>query len=418
MLTLLEPTELRLYTSETDVERFAQGEGYMQVTGDHVLVLVEEAIRPGDLDAADLRERLRTAQERPSARRTAPRSSAWPSATRAAGRRSSSSPRAARASPPARRAGPRARRRRRRRRPAGAGPSPRDATSGVAARPPRASGRAAATGGQRRRVERAGHRGAEDDEVGPDAGARLGHGVQGRVRAQEGHLPAAVVQEQREAQQAELVALPGRAGEDRPRPAAGREGPAERPEPAAEQRAGEVLLAHGELPGLPAVPDPGQQGQHDVAQGEVEAARGQEVVEGGVGRARVERVERRRQRRRAAGRRRGAPGAALERGRPGPGARAGRGAHARGLAARQPRRHLRREALRAQGEHPAQGELLRGVVQALARPRAPGAGEAVAALPGPQRRGLDADTAAELADADAGRDSVVHGATVPRWTDT
>ena len=63
MLTLLEPTELRLYTSETDVERFAQGEGYMQVTGDHVLVLVEEAIRPGDLDAADLRERLRTAQE-------------------------------------------------------------------------------------------------------------------------------------------------------------------------------------------------------------------------------------------------------------------------------------------------------------------------------------------------------------------
>jgi F-type H+-transporting ATPase subunit epsilon len=63
MLTLLEPTELRLYTGETDVERFAQGEGYMQVTGDHVLVLVEEAIRPGDLDAGDLRERLRTAQE-------------------------------------------------------------------------------------------------------------------------------------------------------------------------------------------------------------------------------------------------------------------------------------------------------------------------------------------------------------------
>jgi F-type H+-transporting ATPase subunit epsilon len=63
MLTLLEPTELRLYRSESEVERFAQGEGYMQVTGDHVLVLVEEAIRPGDLDAADLRERLRTAQE-------------------------------------------------------------------------------------------------------------------------------------------------------------------------------------------------------------------------------------------------------------------------------------------------------------------------------------------------------------------
>src|SRR5215213_377936 len=63
MLTLLEPTELRLYTSESDIERFAQGEGYMQVTGDQVLVLVEEAIRPGDLEAGDLRERLRTAQE-------------------------------------------------------------------------------------------------------------------------------------------------------------------------------------------------------------------------------------------------------------------------------------------------------------------------------------------------------------------
>jgi F-type H+-transporting ATPase subunit epsilon len=63
LLGLLEPTELRLYHSENEVERFAQGEGYMQVTGDHVLVLVEEAIRPGDLDAADLRERLRAAQE-------------------------------------------------------------------------------------------------------------------------------------------------------------------------------------------------------------------------------------------------------------------------------------------------------------------------------------------------------------------
>jgi len=63
MLTLLEPTELRLYTSETDVERFAQGEGYIQVTREHVLVLVEEAIPPNDLDAGDLRERARRAEE-------------------------------------------------------------------------------------------------------------------------------------------------------------------------------------------------------------------------------------------------------------------------------------------------------------------------------------------------------------------
>ena len=31
LLGMLEPTELRLYRSESDVERFAQGEGYIQV---------------------------------------------------------------------------------------------------------------------------------------------------------------------------------------------------------------------------------------------------------------------------------------------------------------------------------------------------------------------------------------------------
>jgi F-type H+-transporting ATPase subunit epsilon len=63
LLGLLEPTELRLYRSESEIERFAQGEGYIQVAGEHVLVLVEEAIRPEDLDAADLRERARRAEE-------------------------------------------------------------------------------------------------------------------------------------------------------------------------------------------------------------------------------------------------------------------------------------------------------------------------------------------------------------------
>ena len=63
LLGLLEPTELRLYRSESEIERFAQGEGYIQGAGEHVLVLVEEAIRPEDLDAADLRERARRAEE-------------------------------------------------------------------------------------------------------------------------------------------------------------------------------------------------------------------------------------------------------------------------------------------------------------------------------------------------------------------
>jgi F-type H+-transporting ATPase subunit epsilon len=63
LLGLLEPTELRLYRSESDVERYAQGEGYIQVAGNKVLVLVEEAVRPNDLDVGDLRERARRAEQ-------------------------------------------------------------------------------------------------------------------------------------------------------------------------------------------------------------------------------------------------------------------------------------------------------------------------------------------------------------------
>ena len=63
LLGMLVPTELRLYRSETDIVRFAQGEGYVQVSEDGVLVLVEEAHEPGELDVADLREKLRTAEE-------------------------------------------------------------------------------------------------------------------------------------------------------------------------------------------------------------------------------------------------------------------------------------------------------------------------------------------------------------------
>jgi F-type H+-transporting ATPase subunit epsilon len=63
LLGMLEPTELRLYRSESDVERFAQGEGYIQVSREQVLVLVEEALRPNDLNPSDLRERARRAEE-------------------------------------------------------------------------------------------------------------------------------------------------------------------------------------------------------------------------------------------------------------------------------------------------------------------------------------------------------------------
>jgi F-type H+-transporting ATPase subunit epsilon len=63
LLGMLEPTELRLYRSESDIETYAQGEGYIQVSPDGVLVLVEEAHPPGDLDVADLREKLRKAED-------------------------------------------------------------------------------------------------------------------------------------------------------------------------------------------------------------------------------------------------------------------------------------------------------------------------------------------------------------------
>jgi F-type H+-transporting ATPase subunit epsilon len=63
LLAMLDPTELRLYKSESDVVRFAQGEGFLQVTDDGVLVLVDEAFALADLDAGELRERLRRAED-------------------------------------------------------------------------------------------------------------------------------------------------------------------------------------------------------------------------------------------------------------------------------------------------------------------------------------------------------------------
>ena len=62
VLAMLEPSELRLYATESEIVRFAQAEGYMQVTSDGVLLLVEEAHAPSELDAEQLRDRLLHAQ--------------------------------------------------------------------------------------------------------------------------------------------------------------------------------------------------------------------------------------------------------------------------------------------------------------------------------------------------------------------
>ncbi len=61
LLGMLDPTELRLFRSDDDIVRFAQGEGYVQVTGDHVLILVEEAVDPSKLNAAELQDKVRQA---------------------------------------------------------------------------------------------------------------------------------------------------------------------------------------------------------------------------------------------------------------------------------------------------------------------------------------------------------------------
>jgi F-type H+-transporting ATPase subunit epsilon len=64
LLAMLDPTELRLYKSESDVVRFAQGEGFLQMSGTHALVLVDEVFPIDQLDAGTLRERAREAEQR------------------------------------------------------------------------------------------------------------------------------------------------------------------------------------------------------------------------------------------------------------------------------------------------------------------------------------------------------------------
>jgi F-type H+-transporting ATPase subunit epsilon len=62
LMAILDPTELRLYKSDSDVVKFAQGEGYLQVVENSALVLVEEAVDPDSLDRSDLESRLEEAR--------------------------------------------------------------------------------------------------------------------------------------------------------------------------------------------------------------------------------------------------------------------------------------------------------------------------------------------------------------------
>jgi F-type H+-transporting ATPase subunit epsilon len=63
LLAMLDPTELRLYKTESEVVCFAQAEGYMQIANNRAMLLVEEAHQPEQLDSGQLRERLQQAEK-------------------------------------------------------------------------------------------------------------------------------------------------------------------------------------------------------------------------------------------------------------------------------------------------------------------------------------------------------------------
>jgi F-type H+-transporting ATPase subunit epsilon len=63
LLAMLDPTELRLYKSDSEVIRYAQGEGFLQMTGERALVLVDEVFSVDKLNAGELRDRLQRSED-------------------------------------------------------------------------------------------------------------------------------------------------------------------------------------------------------------------------------------------------------------------------------------------------------------------------------------------------------------------
>ncbi len=66
LVARLVPNELRLWPSdnESEVMRYAQGEGWLEVFANRARVLVAEAIEPDKLDAGELKQRLADAEQR------------------------------------------------------------------------------------------------------------------------------------------------------------------------------------------------------------------------------------------------------------------------------------------------------------------------------------------------------------------
>jgi len=63
MVARLVPAELRLHKSDSDVETYAQGEGWLEVFANRARVLVAEAVPPEELDVSDLKNRLDEAKQ-------------------------------------------------------------------------------------------------------------------------------------------------------------------------------------------------------------------------------------------------------------------------------------------------------------------------------------------------------------------
>jgi F-type H+-transporting ATPase subunit epsilon len=65
MIARLVPCELRLHESDSgDPDRYAQGEGWMEVFANRARVLVAEVRKPEDLDVSELKSRLEEAEQR------------------------------------------------------------------------------------------------------------------------------------------------------------------------------------------------------------------------------------------------------------------------------------------------------------------------------------------------------------------
>jgi len=64
MIARLVPAELRLHKSDSEIDTYAQGEGWLEVFANRVRVLVAEAVAPEDLDTSELKSRLDDAQQR------------------------------------------------------------------------------------------------------------------------------------------------------------------------------------------------------------------------------------------------------------------------------------------------------------------------------------------------------------------